>query len=230
MHTRVGAIFIPGSLRYMHSKPNHNGAIWAWDAIALNKIVDHVKVVGSSPWKGLQGMGEITYGAEDTTAHSATLSILGNTGFRLDGQTAKGMLSIRINGGHGKIREGDGHLYPLLPNTAKSGIVQFELPRLANFPLPGTALLDRGLVTVEGRSLHRITYETTTTNASEIVQKQNAVVTDFYFDPAAHLLIKSANSIRADGAGSTDFICVITYKGPNIRSMALRSANVFLPM
>lgn len=183
-----------------------------WDAPALNEIVDHLKVVGTSPWKGLQGTGQITYGVGDTTAYSATFSILGGTGFRLDGQTAKGELSIRINGGHGKIQEADGHLYPLLPNTAKSGIVQFELPRLANFPYPGTSLLDRGLVTIEGRSLHRITYEITTADASEAVKKKNAVVTDLYFDPASHLLIESANSIRIDGAGSADFLRVITYE------------------
>ncbi|WP_188553841.1 hypothetical protein [Edaphobacter dinghuensis] len=182
-----------------------------WDATALNEIVDHLKVVGTSPWSGLQGTGQITYGVEDTTAYSATLSILDGTGFRLDGQTAKGELSIRINGGRGKIQEGDGHLYPLLPNTAKSGIVQFELPRLANFPYSGTSLLDRGLVVIDGRSLHRITYETTTADASEVVRKKNAVITDFYFDPTSHLLIKSANSIRIDGAGNADFLRVISY-------------------
>lgn len=182
-----------------------------WDAAALNEIVDHLKVVGTSPWSGFQGTGQILYGVEDPTTYSATLSILGGTGFRLDGQTARGELSTRINGGHGKIQEGDGHLYPLLPNTAQSGIVQFELPRLANFPNPGTSLLDRGLVVIDGRSLHRITYETTTADASEVVRKKNAVITDFYFDPTSHLLIKSANSIRIDGAGSADFLRVISY-------------------
>jgi hypothetical protein len=181
------------------------------DATALNEVVEHLKVVGSSPWSGLQATGQITYGVEDTTAYSATLSILGGTAFRLDGQTSKGELSIRINGGHGKIQEGDGHLYPLLPSTAKSGIVQFELPRLSNFPYPGTSLLDRGLVVIDGRSLHRITYETSTADASEVVRKKNAVITDFYFDPTSHLLIKSANSILIDGALSANFLRVISY-------------------
>jgi hypothetical protein len=44
------------------------------DAAALTEILAHLKVVGASPWAGMQATGQITYGTEDPTAYSATLS------------------------------------------------------------------------------------------------------------------------------------------------------------
>jgi hypothetical protein len=186
------------------------GTLGQQDAGALSELVAHLKVVGAGPWAGMQGTGQITYG-EDTTTYSATLSVLGGTHFRLDGQTQAGQLSIRINGNNGKIQEADGHQYPILPSTASSGIFQFELPRLADFPHASTSFLDRGSVSISGTLLHRLTYEIPAASADNAPMIKGAVVTDFYFDPISHLLIKSANSIRINGAGNNEFLRVITY-------------------
>ncbi len=191
--------------------PSKTGILGQRDGTALSEIVEHLKVVGASSWTGMQGTGQITYGSEDSTAYSATLSILGTTGSRLDGQTSKGQLSIRINGRYGKIQEADGRLYPIVADTAASGIFQFELPRLADFPDSTASLLDRGSCSVDGRAFHRLTYEFPTTGIKATTHKRDTVATDLYFDPTTHLLVKSANSIHIDGARNTDFLRVITY-------------------
>jgi hypothetical protein len=192
--------------------PTTSGVRGHVDPGALAEISQHLKVTGSAPWTGMQGTGQITYG-KDTTAYSATLTILGNQRFRLDGQTSKGMLSIRINGLHGKIQEADGRQDLIVPDTAASGIFQFQLPRFANFPDASTSLLDHGSSVVAGATLHRITFEfpVFSPNSRARTQKQKTVATDLYFDGTTHLLVKSVNAIRINGSGNNDFLREITY-------------------
>lgn len=180
------------------------------DTGALAELLAHLKAVGATPWTGMQGTGQITYG-DDTTSYNATLTMLGNTGFRLDADAQQGQFSIRINRNHGAIQEVDGKRHLILPGTAASGIFQFQLPRLANFPATGSSFLDRGMVIVAGQNLHRLTFEAPLGVASKS-GKQKIVTTDLYFDSATHLLVKSANTIRINGITNVDFLREITYE------------------
>jgi hypothetical protein len=139
--------------------PDAKGPLGQRDSGASSELSKHLTVVGASSWTGVVGTGQITYGTTDSTAYSATLSILGGTGFRLDSQTSRGPLSIRISGRHGTIQEADGRQFPILPDTAATGIVQFVQPRLPNFPGATGSLLDRGPIVVDGVSMHRVTIE-----------------------------------------------------------------------
>lgn len=180
------------------------------DTGALAELLAHLKAVGATPWTGMQGTGQITYG-DDTTSYNATLAILGNTGFRLDADAQQGQFSIRINRNHGAIQEVDGKRHLILPGTAASGIFQFQLPRLANFPATGSSFLDRGMVIVAGQNLHRLTFEAPL-GISTKSGKQKIVATDLYFDSTMHFLVKSANTIRINGITNVDFLREITYE------------------
>jgi hypothetical protein len=191
--------------------PVKTGTLIHVDASAIQEIKSHCQVVGSTPWTGMQGTGQITYGTDSTSAYSATLSINGDKAFRLDAQTLDGALSIKINGKVGIIQQGEGKPIYISAATAASGLLQFEMPRLANFPGQATSLTDRGSMAIDGDTLHRITTETPlTSNAADV--SRDPVVTDLYFDSTSHLLIKSANSIRLEGAGKNEFLRVITYE------------------
>ncbi|MDQ2843739.1 MAG: hypothetical protein M3Y72_22395 [Acidobacteriota bacterium] len=191
------------------SFPDTKGPLGQKDGPALTELIGHLTAVGASPWTGMQATGQITYGTEDATAYSATLSILGGTGFRLDAQSSKGQMSIRIVDEHGSIQEADGRKHPLPADTAATGIFQFVQPRLPNFPDATESLLDRGVKSVDGVPLHKVTVESAGENLNPAVPAN--VATDFYFDPTSHFLVKSANSIRIDGAGNNNFLRVITY-------------------
>jgi hypothetical protein len=202
--------------------PTTSGVLGHVDPGALAEISQHLKATGSAPWTGMQGTGQITYGT-DSTAYSATLTILGNKSFRLDGQTSKGLLSIRINGLQGKIQEADGRQNFIVPDTAASGIFQFQLPRLANFPGASTSLLDHGSSVVAGATLHRVTFESPVSGPMVSTQKKKTLATDLYFDGTTHLLVKSANVIHINDAGNNDFLREITYD--DYRSVG----NVMIP-
>jgi len=182
--------------------PVSTNKLGQFDTPALSEVLEHLKVVGTSPWTGMQGKGTITYG-DDKTSYPASLAIVGNTKFRLDGQSAHGAFSIRINGRIGNIQEADGKTYPLMPKTAASGIFQFQLPRLEDLQT-NSSVIDHGLTSSNGISLHRLTIERPFTS------NHKNVATDFYFDTKTHLLVETSNSIGLEGVGSS-ILRTITY-------------------
>jgi hypothetical protein len=62
----------------------------------------------TNAWLGMQGTGQIVCGAKDPTAYSVTLSMTGSDQFRLDAQSNKGEMSLRIHGSVGKIQGSSG--------------------------------------------------------------------------------------------------------------------------
>lgn len=191
-------------------QPTTSGTLGRVDAGALAEVTAHFAAIGAVPWTGMQGTGQITY-TSDQTPYSATLTIVGNTGFRLDAVTQRGQASTRINGNVGAIQLADGSQNVILPDTAASGIFQFQLPRLAKFPGPQSSLLDQGMVVVDGQTLHRLTFQFSAVAATAVASKPWIIATDLYFHPTTHLLVKSVNTIRINGARNQDFIREITY-------------------
>lgn len=178
-----------------------------FDSAALSEILEHLKIVGVAPWSGMQGTGTITYGA-DQTPYNASLSVVEDTKFRLDGQTPTGSMSVRIHGRSGKIQAPDGKIYILSPESAALGALQFELPRMEDLKTRSSAL-DHGLVTIDGASLHRVTIERPLIERPLISARKNLAV-DFYFDPSTHLLVKTVTAIQLDGARN-NLLQIITY-------------------
>jgi hypothetical protein len=191
--------------------PNATGALGHQDAAALKEITEHLAVVGSAPWLGMQGTGQIVYGAKDPTAYSATLSILQNDRFRLDAQTNKGEMSLRIHGPVGKIQGSGGPTETIPPDTAAAGIFPFGLVRTVHFPGRDTSLIDHGLTTAGGVQLHRITVETPSIGRDPVTKSRRTIAIDLYFDPATHLLAKSASSSFIAVGHSAKFLRVVTY-------------------
>lgn len=201
------------SVRTLTFIPSHpTEVIGRIDPAAMQEITAHrSKVAGSAQWTGLQGTGRIQYGSDPTT-YDATLVISGRTKFRLDAQAANGSISIRINGRIGKIQEADGRVFPLPPDTATTGLLQFELPRMEGFPEQAfCSLIDRGGVAIDGEPFHQVTYEMADHKAAD-GKSVKTIPTELFFDPTTHLLVKSLNMIRLDGAGPNEFQRVITYE------------------
>jgi hypothetical protein len=201
----------PGSLDTDVATPNATGTLGRQDAAALKEITEHLAIVGSAQWLGMRGTGQIVYGSKDPTAYSATLSMMGSYQVRLDAETNKGEMSIRIHGGLGKIKSGDGTMSSMPFDTAMSGLFPFALPRLKNFPGPTGSLLDHGLTTIGGTELHRITFEVATIGRNPVTKSRQTVATDLYFDPTSHLLVKSSTASAIADGRNVKFLFVVTY-------------------
>ena len=191
--------------------PVPTGILGKHDALALTEVLEHLKVVSVSPWVGMQGTGQIVYGSAQgpagQTPYSATFSIIGSDRFRLDSQTVSGPMSIRIHKRIGKVQGGDGGVSSIPAETATLGIVQFELPRLADFSNANASLFAKEAVALDGATLHRVAYEFS--SLSKAADK--TAVTDLYFDAASHLLVKTAASILLEGTNNNRLLQVITY-------------------
>jgi hypothetical protein len=128
MHTPDGDISIPVP----------TGVLGKQEATALSELASHYAAMGSNPWFGMQGTGTITYGSKDATAYPATLSNIGKHSFRLDAQTSKGSMSIRIDGFLEKSQSANGETLTMPPETALAGLFPFELARMAHYPAGST--------------------------------------------------------------------------------------------
>jgi hypothetical protein len=183
------------------------------DAGALQEIVSFLQAVHFNGWTDMEGTGIATLPADSGEGQcSATLMILGSDDVRLDLQTAKGVRSIRLSGAMGETQHETGTRTSVPPSTAAIGLFAFSQLFTRNFSVNDLSVVDRGIIQIEGNALHRITLEVP-------YERKNAdgsghdrdLATDLYFDPASHLLIKSANLIRLGNSGAANLLRVVTY-------------------
>ena len=189
--------------------PGFVGTLGQKDAGALQERLDYLKAVNILDWKGMQASGTLTDDSGNT--NQATLAILNADHSRLDVQTPNGERSARISGIYGATLEADGKSFFMPPATAKAGLLAFPRLLIATFPSSNTALIDRGLVQVGTQSLHRLTLEESIFSDVTIADGRDINVTDLYFDPSTHLLLKSAAAVQLDSADRERYLIVISY-------------------
>jgi hypothetical protein len=133
--------------------------------------------------------------------------------FRLDIQTAEGTRTLLVRGATASVEhETKGH-YSLPTTAAALQIMAFARPALTDFSQPGLSLLDRGMVTVDGTALHRITLQTPFSRKKADQSGHDVdLAMDLYFDPSSHLLVKSAAAVRLNDSRGQDYLRVTTYE------------------
>ena len=191
--------------------PRPTGTLGQSDALALAELKANITAASALNWSGMQGTGTISYGPQGSESYPVTLSYGKGHRFRLDVQTTKGVESTRIDGLDGKLRASDGRIATLDPDSALAGIFPFELPFVAAIPNAGYSIIDHGSVNVGTASLHRITLELGSVGLNPATKKRNTSAVDFYFDPASHLLVKSAAYGYMAGSTRARFLTVVSY-------------------
>lgn len=186
------------------------------DSAALAEIHAYRNAINLGSWADMQGAGELTSTAIDSTGgsapESATLWIRNHHGYRLDVQKPKGMSSLRMDGAYGTIQHADGQMKSIDSRDAVAGLLAFPALMESGFPTPSVMLIDQGTATVDGTALHRITVERPWPGGP--VDSQGSpltTITDLYFNPQTHLLMKSANGVLGSKTGSVRLLRVITY-------------------
>jgi hypothetical protein len=188
-----------------------NSAAHSSDAAALQVLANYLKSVNASTWGGMQAVGTFSSpNGSSIVLSPATLTVRDGDSFRLDVQISEGNRSFRIEGGIGQILESDGKKHVVPSIAAKSFLVAFPHLLMPGFPDTQAILLDRGLVTIETRSLHRITVIETVLLDSLHSQSGTGVL-DLYFDPMSHFLIKSAQYVQLDSGDRAHYLQVVSY-------------------
>ena len=191
--------------------PTFIGVLGQKDPGALQELIDYLEAVNITDWKGMQASGRLT----DISGNSdpASLSILNGDHFRLDVETPNGPRSTRVSGSTGKTLESDGKSFLIPPVTAKAGLLAFPRLLASTFPSANAAFIDRGWVQIDGKTMHRITAEEPVFDDSTNAAQHDINVTDLYFDPATHLLLKSASAVQLDPTDRQRYLIVLTYGG-----------------
>ncbi len=202
---------IYGSQDQMIPTPSFVGRLGQKDTAALQELIDYIKVVNITAWQGMQASGILTDDSGNT--NQATLTVLNGNDFRLDVETPKGQRSTRISGSNGQTLEVNGKSFVMPPATAKAGLIAFPRLLVSTFPSSNTAFIDQGQIQINGAFLHRITVEETAFPNETIADQHDINITDLYFDPSTHLLIKSASAVQLDSADRERYLLVVTYGG-----------------
>jgi len=185
------------------------------DNTALAVVRSYQLAVGKATWVDLEATGTIipeTLPQGKSATQDATLQILGHRGYRLDVETPKGVISIRMDGGYGAMRPPGVHVIPMNAGDAATGLLAFPQLQDPSFPASNVSLIDRGTVAVDGLHLHRITVEIPWTDLASKEQTRSGVsITDLYFDPTSNLLVKSVNLPQGTDPRLARYIKVVTY-------------------
>lgn len=183
------------------------------DTTALQTIQAFLTAVSAASWPGIQATGTFTNaGSSQAAPQPATLTIAGGDNFRLDVNTPAGTLSVRIYGKFEEVQEPDGtkRSIPFLASVA--GLLAFpKLLQASGLAPDSVTILDDGMITVSGENLHRITVETPVNPSGPKPSSANTSVMDLYFDPASHLLIKSAVAVPISWSDPERYLEVTTY-------------------
>lgn len=194
--------------------PVKTGILGQKDEGALVELKAHRAAVGGIPWVGMMGRGKITYGSDSSTSYDATLSNIYQDGFRLDAAAQSGETSIRIYRDFGKVQAVDASISTIPLETALSGLFPFEMARFdpTSEALSSMSMIDHGLTMIGSTSLHRITLERPSLDPTSRVTVTTAThVIDLYFDPATHLLAKSAVYDTVARSRNIPFLFVVSY-------------------
>jgi hypothetical protein len=191
------------------------------DAGALTEIQAFRSAISLGAWQDMHGTGQLTSTATNSSGDksplSATLWIRHHHEFRLDIQKPDGTSSLRLGGAYGATQHTDGHVTMMDARDAVSGMLAFPALMESAFPGITVMLIDHGLTTVDGTSLHRITIEKPWPGSPVDAATGNLMttVTDLYFNPQTHLLMKSALAVFGSQSNPEQMLEVVTYSGYN---------------
>ncbi len=176
------------------------------DAVALQKIVDFVKMSGVASWKGLTADGTITY-AGDPAAYPAHIAVLGIGHYRLDATRAEGKQSTVFNGSQGVFLSAKGTPSSVSSDISTLGLLAF--PRLLSpeYPTPKSILTDQGAATIGGKPLNRITLDDPALDSNAMPWKTE----DLYFDPATGRLVESVALVHLSTSDAALYMLETSY-------------------
>lgn len=186
------------------------------DPTALREITSYRSAINLTTWKDLKGTGVLTSTAagqsNQNDADNATLWIRERGGYRLDVQESKGTRSTRVDGTYGSTQHADGKIRSMDARDAVTGLLACGALMESTFPQKDATVLDRGMISVDGITLHRLTVEAPwPDHMTDSKGNLTMSVTDLYFDPQIHLLSKSATMVFGSAHTGQALLRVMTY-------------------
>ena len=185
------------------------------DTGAIQELIDLVKAIGLTGWKGMVATGTITV-AGDATPHAAQLSVLGGAEYRLDVTRDAGIESTILNGSRGMFIPASGSRTLISSDVASLGLI--SIPRLlaTSYPASSTVLTDGGMLTVSGTALHRITLDDPSTD--DTGSPWNTI--DLYFDPASGRLVETVAAVHLSTSDAALYLLETTYSDYRVTGVA----------
>ena len=193
--------------------PRMAGVAGQKDSAALSAVRLYLAASSRGEWPGFDANGTMEVGADEQKSEiPAALTIEPGGYYRLDLTTPYGIRSERVAGATGAMQSENGSTVQLPALAVASGIIPLP-PTLAGAATDAQdSLIDGGIVEVEGARLHKVTFIRPLFTGSRNSQPPaQPLITDFFFNPTSHLLIKSVDAILLNQNSTARHLRVITY-------------------
>ena len=173
----------------------------------MQQLAGFMKATNLSGWKGMVASGTITI-AGDPVPCPAQLSIAGGNSYRLDVEKPDGTESTIVNGTQGVFAAPQRQSEAMSSDTAFGGLLALPRVLASGYPFATSSVLDEGLMSNGGMSLHRITLDDAA-SLSDSCSPWKTV--DLYFDPATNLLVSTAINGRLSSDDRACYFLLTTY-------------------
>ena len=183
------------------------------DASARAELTAYKVATGGSGWTSMTASGKISYDGTAETLPASLLILPGNRA-KLDVTKPDGHDTTVYNGNRGSITHSGSKKVLLAPRGAACGFAPFDLPLHAAQGGQQFSIVDHGSMLLEGTTLRRISVEVAIPQKDLFpYEKEDRSVVDMYFDPATHLLMKTASLVPIPGSSRTVLLKVNNYSG-----------------
>lgn len=193
--------------------PRSTGVLGTRDPGAVAEISDFLSASKAADYIDLTASGTVAFawGGGHPVSGNAVLYAISGDDIRLDTTADSMRRSLRICSTHGAFSLNNGKPIAMQSIDAAVGLLGYT--RLLSVSLSDrtVSLVDRGMVSIEGVSLHRITLETPLVRGSVQRGLSATVSTDFYFDTHRHLPLYSVDNILGTSSPTNKHIRAISY-------------------
>lgn len=177
------------------------------DVNAIQAVIDFVAMTNISGWTGMTGSGTITFDNRSGESDPAHLEVRGSSGSRLEVQGSAGQVTTIFHGQRGAFISASGTRTSVSSDIAALGLLSFPRLLTPGYPRKTTVLTDQGNVTINGKALHRITFDDPSTDSTGSLWR----TVDLYFDPSTKQLSESVAFVHLSSADPSLYTVETTY-------------------
>ena len=208
-HTDIPKVTGPadGGFRY----PNFAGRLGEKDTTAVVVLEAYLAAAAPRGSEGFCGTGTIAVGLGGAANLNASLAIDGDGRSRLDMSAPAGLRSVRMNGLNGGIVQEDGTIMRFPAPVSRAGLFPTSATLRRILKNKETALRDDGEITVSGTRYRAITVAQPLLPGRPNNSLIPPVVTQLFFDPTTHLLMKAVDSVVLSESSRSRHIRVVSF-------------------
>ena len=178
------------------------------DGAAIQAVIEFVKMAGVTGWTGATATGTIAF-TGDPASYPATISLAGADETRMDVKRDAGTDSTIFNGERGVFVSAAGKRSSISSDITTLGFFGFVRLFSPSYPEKTSILSDQGMISIAGKSLHRITLDDSSIDGLGNPWK----TVDLYVDPANGEIVETVAFVHLSSSDAALYTLETSFSG-----------------